>query len=148
MVAWRGPGLGSMGDDSADLLGAGFNSLQINQIMALHASGALSDAGYQIITSGFVAPGDLADFLAADPGAPAESNTHVSIPGGAGISPTQVTQPLTPGPAPRVMAPTAQSSVTSFFTASSLIGGIPNMVVLGVGLLALTMLSGSGGRRR
>jgi hypothetical protein len=146
MVAWRNPqGLGSLGDDTQTLLDYGFNSLQIQQIMAARASGALSDAGYSILESGFVAPGDLADFLAADPGAPAESGTHVALT--PAVSPTISSQQLAPGPAPRVTAPAASSSISSFFTGSNLVAGIPNMVVIGIGLVALTMLTG-GGRRR
>jgi hypothetical protein len=138
MVAWRG---GMAGLNNSDMLSMGFNSMQIQQIEALHASGALSDVGYQIIQNGFVSPGDLADFLAADPGAP-QTTSGNAVPIASNISPTQAGQ-LTPGPAPRVAAP---SSISSFFTGSTLIAGIPNMVVLGLAVLVLPMLV--GGKRR
>jgi hypothetical protein len=142
IVAWRN-GMAGLGDDSSTFLSLGFNSLQIQQIQALHASGALSDAGYQALVSGFISPNDLADFLAADPGAPQTSNASVLMPTGG--SPTQVNQ-LAPGPAPRVAIPTSMLSLSTFFTGSSLIAGIPNIVVLGLALLALPMLA--GGRKR
>lgn len=62
-------GIGSLGDDSATLAGLGFSSAQISQILSAYQSGALSDGGYQALVSGFVDPSQLADFLAADPGA-------------------------------------------------------------------------------
>jgi len=153
MVAWRGAGIGmgALGDDTQTFLDFGFNSLQIQQIMSAHAGGGLSDAGYAILTSGVISPNDLADFMAADPGEQTSSGNTVPQPGGYNISPTQVTQPLTPGPAPRVVAPSAASSptsVTSFFTGSTLMAGIPNVVVLGLGILGLTLLAGGGGRKR
>jgi hypothetical protein len=59
---------------------------------------------------------------------------------------------LTPGPAPRVptTGPGSLSSMTAWFTSSTLVSGIPNWLVLGGGTLALSMLAGSlgGGKRR
>lgn len=57
---------------------------------------------------------------------------------------------LAPGPAPRVTVPTAAvvpASVTSFL--SSTTGGLPNIMLLGVGLIAMMAFAGGGsGRRR
>ncbi len=47
---------------------------------------------------------------------------------------------LAPGPAPRVTVPAAASS--SFLTASSIVPGVSNMLILGGGLLALVLLMG------
>ena len=130
--------LGNLGDDNSTLLSLGFNSLQIQQIMAAHASGALSDAGYNQIVSGNVSPDNLADYMAADPGATETSASHIAV--------SNVNAPLVPRPSPSVMVP---SSFGSWFQQASLIGGLPNWAVIGVGLVALTLLSsGFGGRRR
>jgi len=135
--------LGAMGDDSGTMLSLGFNGLQIQQITSAHQSGALSDAGYQAIVSGFISPDELVDFLAADPGA-APTPTQVQRPSTV-IGPSTVpTAQLAPGAAPRV---TYTQPLSTFFTGSTLIAGIPNMVVLGFGLLAIPLLLGGRGRR-
>jgi hypothetical protein len=69
-------GIGSLGDDTTTLIHLGFTSAQVAQINSAHESGALSDAGYNALISGFITPADLADFLAADPGA-VESTTFI-----------------------------------------------------------------------
>lgn len=137
--------LGAMGDDNGTMLSLGFNGLQIQQITSAHQSGALSDAGYQAIVSGFISPDDLVDFLAADPGA-APTPTQVQRPSTV-IGPSNVSTVLQPGAAPRVAytAPIG-SSLLSFFTGSTLVAGIPNVVLLGGLLFGLTMVT--GGRRR
>ncbi len=60
---------------------------------------------------------------------------------------------LPPGPAPRVNVPltSSPSSIGLFLSNSSLIGGIPNWLVIGGGVLAIPLLGGllgGGGRRR
>lgn len=58
---------------------------------------------------------------------------------------------LPPGPSPRVNVPLSPSSAGMFLTNSSLIGGLPNWLVLGAGVLAVPLLGsllGGGGRRR
>lgn len=62
--------LGSLGDDSATLADVGFSPAQITTILQAHASGALSDTGYNQLVSGNVDPAALTDFLGADVGAP------------------------------------------------------------------------------
>lgn len=54
---------------------------------------------------------------------------------------------LAPGPAPRVSVPVAPTSV---LTSSSIIKGVPDIAVLGIGaVLAFSLIGGlSGGRRR
>lgn len=59
--------------DVAALSNACLSPTQIQQVVGASQSGALSDAGYQAIVSGFIDPGALSCFLAADPGAPAGS---------------------------------------------------------------------------
>jgi hypothetical protein len=135
MTAFR---LRGLGDDSSTFLSLGFNSAQIAQIEALHASCALSDAGYQALVSGFISPDDLADFLAADPGCPTPTAAPkpATVPG-----PTSPAAPLlTPGPAPRVTYGSA-TSLSSFLSGS--IAGIPTVLLLG-GLVLFSVL----GKRR
>jgi hypothetical protein len=67
-------GLGALGDDSSTLSALGFSPGQVQQILQAHTSGALSDAGYQVILNGSVDPTQLADFLNSDPGAPASGS--------------------------------------------------------------------------
>lgn len=144
IIGWRYRGnsvpavLGSLGDDvSSTLLSLGFNSLQIQQIIAAHASGALSDAGYNQIVSGNVSPDALADYMAADPGATETSAAHIAV--------SNVNAPLMPRPSPSVAVPT---SFGAWFQQATLIGGLPNWAVIGVGLVGLTLLTSIGGRRR
>lgn len=143
IVAWNGRGLGSLGDDSSTLLDLGFNSAQIQQIMSAHQSGALSDGGYQALVSGFVSPDDLADFMAADPGASVQPTTSAPA-----VAVSSVNATLTPRPSPTVAAPMV--SPFTWFSQSTLIGGmaIPNFVF--VGLAAVLLVGGgfAGGRRR
>ena len=136
IVGWNGRGLGTLNNDNSTLLDLGFNSLQIQQIQSAYASGALSDAGYQAIVSGFIPPDQLADFMAADPGAPTAST---SIP-----APTSPNIQITPGPSPRVAYST---SPLAWFTQSSLIAGVPNWVFLGLGVALLTGFGGGRYRR-
>ena len=145
IIGWRYRGnsvpavLGSMGDDvSSTLLSLGFNSLQIQQILTAHASGALSDAGYNQIVSGNVSPDALADYMAADPGATETSAAHIAV--------SNVNAPLVPRPSPSVSIPA--TSFGAWFQQATLIGGLPNWAVLGVGLVGLTLLTTMGGRRR
>lgn len=148
MMGWRMRGnsvpavLGSLGDDvSSTLLSLGFNSMQIQQIMATHASGALSDAGYQAIVSGFISPDQLLDFLNADPGAQDTSAAHIAV--------SNVNAPLVPRPSPSVGVPTSSmASFGTWFNQATLIGGLPNWAVLGIGVVAVTLLTSMGGRRR
>jgi hypothetical protein len=140
VVAWNRRGLGLLGDDSATFLGIGFNSLQIQQIVQAHQSGALSDAGYQALVSGFISPDDLSDFLAADPGAP----QSVAAPRpGTTVAPTSPNIQLAPGATPRV----AYTS-TSFFTQSSLLSGVPNWAVMAGAVVLASVLGGSLKGRR
>jgi hypothetical protein len=70
----------------------------------------------------------------------AYSGNSVSSPGG-----------LQPGPSPRVNVPLSPSSAGMWLSNSSLIGGLPNWLVLGAGVLAVPLLGsllGGGGRRR
>lgn len=146
-AGWEFGGLGDIPGDNQLLLGLGFNSLQIQQIMSAHASGALSDAGYNALVSGFVSPNQLVGFLEQDPGAPA---------GPPALPPTSVPQPppgqLPPGPAPRVSAYPTGAGPGQWFSSSSMIQGLPNWAVLAGALLGLplviNLISGSGGRRR
>ena len=124
--------------EQANLLSLGFNSFQIQQIEGAHANGALSDSGYNQIVSGNVTPDNLADFMAADPGASQTSSAP-------SIAVSNVNAPLVPRSSPSVMVPT--SSFGAWFSQSSLIGGIPNYLVLG-GLVAALMILPVGGRRR
>jgi hypothetical protein len=63
--------------------------------------------------------------------------------------PTPSPAQLPPGPSPRVSVPLSVNSAGMFLTASSIIPGVPNLVVLLAGAAAATMLLGSaGGRRR
>lgn len=66
-------GIGYLGDDSATLAQWGFSPAQVQEIIDAHNSGALSDNGYQFALQGGVPVSDLAQFLAEDPGAPAEA---------------------------------------------------------------------------
>lgn len=139
IVAWNGRGLGSLGDDSSTFLSLGFNSAQIQQITSAHQAGALSDGGYQALLSGFVGPNDLADFMAADPGASVQPTTSAPA-----VAVSNVNATLTPRPSPTVAAPGL--SPFTWFTQSTLIAGIPNFVfVLGA---VLVLGVGSSGRRR
>jgi len=81
-------GLTGLGDDSSTLAQRGFSPDQIQQIIAAHNSGALSDSGYQFALQGGVPVDDLANFLEQDPGAAAESaavSAGGSAPGAAGV---------------------------------------------------------------
>jgi hypothetical protein len=60
---------------------------------------------------------------------------------------------LLPGPAPRISttpAPSTSSvnSALNWFTGATLISGVPNLAVIGGGLLVLSLIGGMGGRRR
>jgi len=58
---------------------------------------------------------------------------------------------LAPGPAPRVnipVTPTYSTPSSSIFTASTIIKGIPDIAVFGLGAVALMSLVGGGRRRR
>lgn len=144
IVAWRA-GMAGLGDNG--LLSLGFNSLQIQQINALHAAGALSDAGYNAIISGYVSPDDLVGFLDQDPGAPQQTSGN-AVPTGIPGSPTAA-PPLQIGPSPRVNYPS--SSFSAWISGSSIINGLPNWAVLlgglAIPLLVLPALSPTGRRR-
>lgn len=60
--------LAGVPEDGLALLSIGFTPAQVSQIFTAHASGALSDGGYQALVTGNVDPANLADLLAADPG--------------------------------------------------------------------------------
>lgn len=145
IVAWNGRGLGILGDDSSTLLDLGFNSAQIQQIMSAYQSGALSAGGYQALVSGFVSPDDLADFMAADPGATQTSTPRPTT--SASVVPiSSVNATLTPSPSPIVAAPAVNPF--AWFTQATFIAGVPNFFLLG--LAAVLLLGGgyAGGRRR
>jgi hypothetical protein len=56
---------------------------------------------------------------------------------------------LPPGPAPRTNVPLTSSSLPMYLTNSTLISGLPNWAVFGLGFVALTVLPGMfGGKRR
>ncbi|HEV2471874.1 MAG TPA: hypothetical protein VGS41_04370 [Chthonomonadales bacterium] len=118
MVAWRAHHLAGLGDDSSILLGLGFNSLQIQQIMSAHADGSLSDDGYQQLVSGTVDPSRLADFMLADLGAPTVSSGN-SVPTPGGGSPT--TALLNLGPSPKITAPGATPSFSTWLNSATLV---------------------------
>lgn len=83
--AYRG-----LGDDNADsqiLFINGFDAQQVQYIISQHDSGALSDAGYQMILNGQVAPEALSQFLSNDPGAPTVVQQAISS------QPAPTTQP-------------------------------------------------------
>ena len=61
--------LNGLGDDSTTLADMGFSPGQIQQILQFHASGALSDNGFQFLLAGGVPTTDLDNFLNQDPGA-------------------------------------------------------------------------------
>ena len=79
--AYRNPagaariGLSGLGDDSSTMASWGFSPGQIQQILQAHATGALSDNGFQFLLQGGVPTTDLANFLNQDPGAPASGPT-------------------------------------------------------------------------
>lgn len=141
-VRWNGRGLGVLGDDNSTLLDLGFNSLQIQQIMSAHQSGALSDGGYQALVSGYISPDDLAAFMAADPGATGTVTTS-----GTAVPISNVNVPLTTGPSPVVAAPSASlfgANPLAWFSQSTLIGGmaIPNVALVAVPLLLIAATGG------
>lgn len=149
IVGWRDvkTGLGWLGDDSSVLMGLGFNSYQIQAIMSAHQSGALSDGGYQALVSGFVGPDALADFLAADPGAPEGQPTH---PGTVPVSNVNIT--LSPGPVPRVSSVPVGSDPFAWFNQATLIAGmaVPNWVLVAGAVVLVSAVAGGGfalGRR-
>jgi hypothetical protein len=80
--------MGMMGDDSATIASLGFSPAQVAQILAAHGDGSLSDQGYSFLLDGGVPVGQLADFLAQDPGAsgapaPTTSAAAAGVPNGA-----------------------------------------------------------------
>jgi hypothetical protein len=129
--------LGWLGDDSSTLTDLGFSATQIAQIETAHASGALSDSGYNQIVSGNVPPQNVADFMAADPGATVSSAPTAAVSTLPGTM-------LTPGPSPRVAVPV--TSFGAWFSQSTLIAGLPNWILLAA--VAVPLLWGSTGRRR
>lgn len=73
----------------------------------------------------------------------------VPISSGTTVSTTGATLP--PGPAPRVNVPLSPSSIGLFLQSSTLISGVPNLMVLaggGIGLILLSSMLSGGGRRR
>jgi hypothetical protein len=83
--------LSGLGDDAANqatLINLGFSAAQASQVIQAHASGALSDDGYNQILSGNIAPEDLQDYLDTDPGATATPPFVISPPA-QGALPTQ-----------------------------------------------------------
>lgn len=73
----------------------------------------------------------------------------VPISSGNTVSTTGATLP--PGPAPRVNVPLSPSSIGLFLQSSTLISGVPNLLVLaggGIGLALLSSMLGGGRRRR
>lgn len=145
VVRWNGRGLGVLGDDTSTLMDLGFNSLQIQQIISAHQSGALSDIGYQDLVNGGVSPDGLADFMAADPGAP---TTTVPKPSGTTVAISNVNATLTPRPSPTVAAPSVDPF--AWFSQSTVFAGIPNwsFVLLGIALVATAGGGYAVGRRR
>jgi hypothetical protein len=62
---------------------------------------------------------------------------------------TPVTINLPPGPSPRVGVPTVPPTLPTSTMPSTIIKGIPDIAIYGVGaVLLVTMMSGGGGRRR
>jgi hypothetical protein len=61
---------------------------------------------------------------------------------------SQLQPGLPQGPSPRVNVPLTTNSAGMFLTGSTLISGVPNLVVLGGGFLALSLLFSGGKRRR
>jgi len=78
-------GMGAMGDDSATMASLGFSSAQVAQILAAHSDGSLSDNGYLFLLQGGVPVGDLANFLAQDPGADSSGSAAASSSASAGV---------------------------------------------------------------
>jgi hypothetical protein len=72
-------------------------------------------------------------------GARSGSNTSGLV-GGAGIAAGALPALLAPGPAPRVAVPVA--AAPSFLTASSIIPGVSNLMIIGGGLLAVMLFAG------
>ncbi len=136
--------LAGLGDDSSSLI-AHYGVMQATQITNLHNSGALSDQGYSYLVLGAVDPSDVAEFLANDPGASASSsgstvNTAIQT----AISAANA---AVPRPSPSVASTIPPSgNLTTWFTQSTLITGIPNWMVFG-GLLVGVLVIG-GTRRR
>lgn len=141
---YPGPYAPSVMNDTAAMQNQGYSPEQISQVLAAHASGALSDAGYNAIISGFVSADNLAGFLDQDPGAPAvRSLPQTSVP-------MRPPGQLPPGPAPRVSYPPS-SSAFSWFSQSTLLTGIPNWGVLAGAVIVLPLIGNiiaGGGRRR
>lgn len=128
------------GQTVAELLSIGYTTDDITAMLEnAAASGLIQAPGYEAPTT--YGPMPVRQPTVAI-NLPSVQSTSVAAPAG-----------LLPGPAPRVTVPSAASSVTSFFTGSSLISGLPNWAVLGIGLIGapilLNMVTGaSGGRRR
>lgn len=136
LTGLRGLGQPYSGDAQA-LASYGYSPDQITQVFAAHQSGALSDAGYNAIISGYVPPEQLAGFLDQDPGASA---------GGSG------TQALTATGTSLTAALNAAFGVQprpGIATAipGQVIAGIPNTYLLIGGMLMVALLAGAGKRR-
>lgn len=81
--------LSGLGDDSQIMADLGFSPGQIQQILQFHASGALSDNGFQFLLQGGVPTTDLDNFLNQDPGAssaPSSSSQAAGVPTGTALS--------------------------------------------------------------
>lgn len=121
-------GMGYLGDDAATLALRGFDSSQVQQIIAAHQSGALSDSGYQFALSGGVPVGDLQSFLDQDPGAAAEQ----AVTGGGSAAPAGVPNGATLVYSASLNAHLfASGSINTFLTA--LAGGLPDLGLQVVG---------------
>jgi hypothetical protein len=135
--------LGWLGDDNSTLEHLGFSQLEINQIVSSFHAGTLSSGGYQAILGGQVGPAQLADFLAANPGAGA----RVTRSGGNVVAVSDVNAELAPNPAPTVAAP---FNLFNWLTESGSIAGVtlPNIAWIGLSAGAVMMLGGHAKRGR
>jgi hypothetical protein len=73
---------------------------------------------------------------------PAGASSTANITAGTGIAAGVLPALLAPGASPRVAVPVAPASSASFLTASSIIPGVSNLMILGGGLLAVLLLAG------
>lgn len=82
------------------------------------------------------------------PAAPVNRPGTIGVPAAISNAAAQIAQTVTPRPSPTVAVPLSLNSAGMFLTGSTLITGIPNLAVIGGGLLVIALALGGGGRRR
>ena len=162
----QGMDFGPVSPDVLNMLNSGYTTDQANAVLDAHNSGALSDAGYNQIVSGNVAPGNLDNFLANDPGASEPSSKSTSSaaqpsggmpasPKSGGGSPKPPTaqqiakalQALTTPPPTGYYRPSpvvATPTISTFASGQTMIAGVPNWAVFAA---ALALVFAIGGRK-